>query len=506
MNPESRHEVEENKNEISMEESMAIENTNSLKHFITQRKGLLIAALVAVVILLAPLPSPVELNGDIIPLVPAGKAMIALLAVFVILFVTEALPTGLTVALVYTWIVFLGVLSPHEAGTVFSHEAAWFLVGALMIAQVLIKYNLHKRFLGVILNIVGNKTRNLIFGMIAANAILAAFIAEHIVAAMMLPIGIAIIEMAGGFRKVPQLAKALMLSIAFGAAIGGLATPSGGGRNVVMIGFLDQFFNVQISYGSWMIMAFPITLILIPFVGLIIINLFKPERDNIADVLDTIRKEIQFKKMGLQEWMVLGIFGLVLFLWIFMNGLGIGTIALFGTLLFYIFGLARWRDYEKINWGIPLLYFGAIGMGAALIKTGAASWLGAKTIVILSAIGITNSTMLIASQSIFMSLYTQVMGDGAAVASLGPVLLESARFSGVDPVIAGVAIAISSSFAYMLVIGTPANAIVFGSGFLTAKDFLKAGALLVVVALSVLILAITFYWTGILNVGIDGFH
>jgi len=297
-----------------------------------------------------------------------------------------------------------------------------------------------------------------------------------------------------------------MLSIAFGAAIGGLATPSGGGRNVVMIGFLDQFFDVQISYGSWMIMAFPITLVLIPIVGFIILRLFKPEQEDMSDVLGTIRKEIQFNKMKYQEWMVLGIFSLVLFLWIFKSSLGIGMIALLGTLLFSILGLARWRDYQKINWGVPLLYFGAIGMGSALVKTGAASWLGAKMFSILSSIGITNPSILISFQNVFMSIYTQVMGDGAAAASLGPVLLESARFSGVDPVITGVSVAISSAFAYMLIVGTPANAIVFGSGFLTAKDFLKAGGLLVVAALTVLILATTFYWTGILGVGINGFH
>lgn len=106
-----------------------------------------------------------------------------------------------------------------------------------MIAEVLVKYKLHKRILSFIIRMVGSKTRNIVFGIVTFCALTAAFISEHTVAALMLPVGIAFIQANGGFRKVPKLAKLLMLSIAFGSAIGGLASPSGGGRNVIMIGF-----------------------------------------------------------------------------------------------------------------------------------------------------------------------------------------------------------------------------------------------------------------------------
>lgn len=490
----------------ALENKEALKNSSSFRYHLSQRKGLFIAAAVAVIILLLPTPAAVTLGNEVIILSEAGKSMIVLLVVFVIIFATEALPTGLTVAFVYAWVVFSGILSPRDAGQVFSHEAAWFLVGALMIAQVIIKHNLHKRLLGIIFKISGSKSRNLIYGIVATSALLAAFIADHIVVAMLLPVGIAISGMLGGYKKVPQFTKALMFSIAFGATIGGLGTPSGGGRNVVMIGFLDQFFGVEISYGAWAVMAFPIVIILIPIIGFTILKFFKPEVDDISEVFDEVQKEIKLKKMGLKEWLVLGVFGIVLFLWIFKSSLGIGMVALFGTLLFYVLGLASWKDYEDINWGIPLLYFGAIGMGSALIKSGAALWLGAKAFSTLTNLGITSSTVFIGFQSVFMGLYTQVMGDGAAVASMGPIMLESTRFSGADPIITGISMAIASSFAFMLIIGTPANAIVFGSGFLKVKEFLKIGSVLTVISLFVLVVVTKFYWIDILGVGIDGFH
>jgi len=478
-----------------------------MKKFFKNRKGLFIALILAVGIFLAPTPPPIELNGEIIDLSPEGKSMIAVLVAFAVIFATESLPMGLTVAFVYASTVFLGVLSPDEAGKVFSHDAAWFLVGALMSAQVLIKHNIHVRILKIILRLIGSKTRNVIFGIVAFCAIAAAFISEHIVAAMMLPIGVAIVQMSGGYTKVPNLAKALMFAIAFGAVAGGIGTPSGGGRNVVMIGFLEQFFNVSLGYGAWMLMVLPLTLVLIPVMVFVILKMFPPEVKDLKEPLQKIKAELGNRSLTFSQWMVLGIFTLILILWITKSNLGIGMIALFGALLFYVFGLAKWSDYQQINWGVPMLYFGAIGLGSSLIKTGAASWLGAHILnLIQNVLPFDGEIAFLGLQSAFMTTATQFMGDGATVAAIGPILLEATRFSGVDPIIGGVSLAIASAFAYILIIGTPANAIVFGSGFLKAKDFFKVGFVLSIISIILLLALVSFWWIGVLNVGVDGFH
>ncbi len=210
--------------------------------------------------------------------------------------------------------------------------------------------------------------------------------------------------------------------------------------------------------------------------------------------------------MGVKEWMVVAIFLGVLSLWLSKSHLGIGMIALFGAVLFIIFGLADWKDYQNINWGIAMLYFGAIGMGKCLQMTGAATWLAGKALAGIGHIVPLQGEMVVGMISgSIITLSTNTMADGPCVAAIGPVLLEAAKLTGVDPIFLGMIISCSAAFAFMLVVGTPANAIVYGSGYLRAKDFIKAGACMTVVGIVVLLL-VAYFWWGFLNVGISGFH
>jgi len=474
--------------------------------FLKKYYGLIVASIIALFILSFPLPQPVQFAGKTIVLSLAGKKMLALLAALIVIFMTEALPIGATISIVYAWIVFGGILPEKEAVKLFSHDAAWFLVGSLMIAEVLVKHGIHKRILLFIMKIVGSKAQHISLGIITFCSISAAFIAEHTIAALMLPIGLALVNVYGGYKNVPNLSKLFLFSIAFGCSIGGLGTPSGGGRNVVMMGFLEELYGVRISYGSWMVMALPIVIILIPCVWMVLNRCFKPEVTDLKETAGKIKAEMTMAPMQMKDWMVVIIFALILYLYITLSHLGLGMISLAGTVLFLVFGLAEWKDYQKINWGIPLLYFGAIGMGTALQITGAATWVAAKALSLINQIIPLNGKMVVTAIGTFMmSGMSQLMSDGPCVATIGPILLESAQLSGIDPVFFGIACAISSAFAFMLVIGTPANAIVYSSGFLKPKDFLKAGFWLYIIALTVLLLVARFWW-GFLDVGVNGFH
>ncbi len=473
---------------------------------IKARYGLIIAAIIALLVLYLPQPRPVEFGGKTIILSLAGQRMLALLAALVVIFITEALPIGTTVGIVYAWIVFFGILPENEAAKLFSHDAVWFLVGALMIAQALVKYAIHKRILILIMKVVGSKTKYISLGIITFCAITAAFIADHTVAALMLPIGLALIRINNGFGTAPNLSRLFLFSIAFGCSIGGLGTPSGGGRNVVMIGFLEELYGVGIGYGSWMLMALPIVFILIPCLWFLLNKIFRPEITDLKETSEKIKQEMTMSPMRKKEWMVVILFLSILFLWLTKSNLGIGMIALFGATLFLVFGLIEWRDYQKINWGIVLLYFGAIGLGTCLQKTGAATWLAAASLGLINhIIPLSDKMLMTAIGTVMMSAMSQIMSDGPCVATIGPVLLESARLSGTDPVFFGIACAISSAFAFMLIIGTPANAIVYSSGFLKPKDFFKAGFLVYITALLIL-LTIAYFWWEILGVGVNGFH
>ena len=309
--------------------------------------------------------------------------------------------------MVYSVLVFLNIGEPSEVVKLFGHDAPWFLLGALMIAAVLTKHDIHKKVLLIILRVAGYKVRNIVIGIVSFCAIASAFIAEHTVAAMMLGVALAIIEQAGGFKKSPNLAKLLLFSIAYGAAIGSLGTPSGGGRNVIMIGFLKDYFDVTIRYGSWLVMARPITLIMIPIVSFMLLKIFPPEVQSLRREMEDLRSEISQQPMRIQQWGTIAIFLVILFMLITQGEHGLGVIVLFGALLYLIFGLAEWKDYQSINWGIGLLYFGAVAFGAALRSSGAAMWLAANiSSFSQSALNITGGTPLVAMSALFTSLFS----------------------------------------------------------------------------------------------------
>lgn len=472
---------------------------------IKKRQWLIIAAVVAAVIMLLPTPDPVIMGGKEIALTPGGQKMLALLAFLIISFITEAFPLGAAIGVIYAWIMLARVVEPDKAAKLFANDVNWFLLGALMIAAVLVKYKFHKRILVGILKIFGTKTKVLVFGLMAFAALASAFIADHTVAALLLPIAIAIVETSGGFKKVPNLAKLLLFGIAYSAAVGGLITPSGGSRNIIMMGYLDQFYGVSMTFKGWVIMAAPVGLLLLPIVWQILCWKFKPEIEDLKDVVTDIKSEMSVSRVTSKEIGVLLIFLGILAMWIFGGDGRLGMIAILGGALFLILGFVQWSDYQNISWDIVLLYFAAIGLGVALKESGGASWVAAKALAMMGSIIPLNAVTVTGFGTLMMALVTELMADGPAVATIAPILLELAKLAGVDVVVFGVGVAIASSFAFMLVIATPPNAIIYSSGYLKAKDFLRAGAGILLLALPLLWL-IMYFWWGWLGVGVNGFH
>ncbi len=458
-------------------------------HEAGSRKWVLVAGAAAALTML--LPTPVGLTTE-------GHRMLGLLVFFAISFITEALPVGASFPLVLAWIVLLGIRSPAPAIASFAHDSALFMMGALMIARVLVRRNLHQRALTLLLRVVPPRVPWLVGAIMAFGALTSAVISDHTVAALLVPVGGTLVVSAGGIRRRPQLAKLLMLSIAFSCAIGGMSTPSGGSRNVIMMAYLQDISGVQVGYRMWLTLALPITLLLTPIIGLILYHLYRPEQHDLQQIGDEALNRMDLT--GPIDWrdgLTIGIFALIMLAWITVGDTyGIGLIAITGALLYIIVGLADWEeDYQHINWGIVLLYFAAISFGSALETSGAAHWLADRVMgTVQTALGMDTGVRLALSSSVFMTLFSQLMSNGPAVALVGPVALESAKLSGTSPILVGVASTLASSFAYMLIIGTPSNAIVYTSGYLEARDFLRAGFWATVASLAVMLLVIVVWW------------
>ncbi len=461
--------------------------------FFKDRKWLLFGFVIYAMIISMPTPS--GLSND-------GKYALGLWIFVVICFLTEAVPLPVTAMIIGVYQVVMGMHSFQEVPRTFMDDAVVFIMGVLMLGAMLVKYNIHNKVALHMLKISGTRIDRVVLGMVAFCALSAAFITEHATVTIMFPIGVGIVSLSGGIKKVPRLGKLMMLAIAYGVIIGGIATPSGGARNALMLSFLSGI-DIDVSYGQWMLMALPLTLVLIPIVTYWLLKLFKPEVGDLKEVLERIQQELNADgPMTRQAKTALTIFMGVVVGWVlFSPQFGVGNIAMLGIILAVILRLVDWNYLQqKTQWGVVVLYAGAISMGKMLVSTGAAAWLAQKILFAATALDVTRGLPLLATTTTITALVTNTMADGPAVALLGPVFIKVAELADTSPLAIGVATSLGSAFSYLLVIATPANAIVYGPGFLKPSDFLKAGSVLFLISLVLSILGLAGLWW--LSIGI----
>lgn len=466
--------------------------------FLVDRMWFFIALLVGFIIL--QLPPPEGLSKQ-------ALAVLAMSVVAIILFITEPIPLpSVALLIVLGQVILLGIDSDIVARSLMS-DSVLFILGSLMLAVAVVKQKLDKRIAFFIVRMTGTRTAYIATGIAFVSGLLASVIGEHTVAAMMLPVAITLISLTSDDpRQVRKLAAVLLFSISYGCSIAGIGTPSGGARNAIMIGYWKDFFydpnnpetrKFLVDYVSWIIHCYPIFLMQLPFVTLILLWTFRPEQKNMARAVAKLRQQIRTAgPMKSSDYVAIGVFVLVLLGWIgFSDTLGLGTVALLGAVTFLVIGLVRWEDVNSgVNWGVVLLYAAAISLGIQMKDTGAALWVANSFLKVVSPLGIDSGPALWSAVSVLTTAVTNTMSNGAAVAVLGPITLKMATAAGESPLLIGYITAISSAFAYLTVIGTPACTIVYSSGYLKTTDFLKVGYRMVIMSTVMLILAAWLYW------------
>ncbi len=440
-------------------------------------------------------------------LTPEAYRVLIMSVVATILFVTEPIPLpAVALLIIVGQVLFLGANSNDVAKSIMS-DSVLFIMGSLMLAVAIVKQKLDKRIAFFIVKITGTKTANICVGISAVSGLMASVVGEHTVAAMMLPVAITLIRLTSDDPKqVKQLAAVLLFSIAYGCSVASISTPSGGARNAIMIGFWQEFFydplnpatfKYLVDYVSWVMYCFPIFIVQLMIMQVILQKTFKPEYRSLSRSVVKLRKQLAEQgSMDASDYSTIFIFFLTLVGWIlYSDTLGLGTIALLGSITFLVFGLVKWEDINtNVNWGVILLYGSAISLGIQMKDTGAAGWLAGGIVDLLNNIGADGGPSLWLSVSALTAGVTNAMSNGAAVAMLGPVTLKMATVTGESPLLMGYITAISSSFAYLTVVGTPACTIVYSAGYLKPSDFLKVGWKMLIMSTIVLLTFAYFYW------------
>jgi sodium-dependent dicarboxylate transporter 2/3/5 len=320
------------------------------------------------------------------------------------------------------------------------------------------------------------------------------WMSQHAVAAMNFPIVAEIVAVLGlrPFRH--SYGKALFVALAWGSTIGGVATLLGGGRAPLALAVLEQITGEQpFDFLSWTRHALP-TVVLMLAVGYFVITRWFPvDIESVSQAEEVLAERVRkLGRMRYEEKEIATVMIGTVAVWVgFGHELGLANVAIMAVVVLFGLRLVAWRDVEEyVNWGIILMYGGAICLGKALDASGAACWLAELSIGLWT----DSPQAIIVSLSLTTWLLTEAMSDSGFVALMMPVGLGLARDAGVVLSTIAPTIAIPAGLAIAFPIGTPANAIAYSSGYLRLRDLIVPGILLGLMAWLAFNLTAALYW------------
>ncbi len=426
-----------------------------------------------------------------------AKLMLGLVLMAATFWATGAVPVAVTALMVGVAMYLFGVFRPDGVAAAFAKDAVVFIFGVLALSRAINKTGLDRR-IGLLLLAPARSLNMLLLGFLPLLSLACSFISEHALVAFLMPLFVMIYGQAvreAGLKRDRSLMVMLALSLCFAANSGGPGSPAAGGRNAIMIGILADY-NLAPSFGQWVSYGLPMVPVLSLAVALYFLAVVRPRvKVGHLDAAAVVRRAAE-RLGGVTgaERVTAAVLLLVIALWITSSGsLGMGGPVILGLVLLNLMRVLTWRDMVGIHWEVVLLYAGAAAMGKGLAATGGALFL-ADTFVGLLPASLASGPGLAIASSLFTGLATNFMSDGATVAALGPITVPMATVAGVHPWSVGLATAFASSFAHMLVIGTPSNALAFamardpvtGEQLLTLGDFMKHGAAVLVISFAVL--------------------
>ena len=463
-------------------------SNNSLANYlfwVSRKIWLIITFFISVILFY--LPTPEGLSSE-------GHRTLIIVITTLILIISESIPLPAVAILILIMEVTLGVDSPDGVAASFMSDAVFFIMGSLMLAVSIVHQGLDKRLALAIINVTGNKTLSITFGFVTVSALMSSFIGEHTVAAMMLPVVLALIKNAGlDTTKATKLSTLLLFSIAYGCALGSIGTPSGGGRNVIMIGYLSEFGLGDISYLEWMKYAYPMLLIEIPVAVAVLWFTFTPKQKSLDTAIRKLKVNVaKSGKLSGNQIMAILVFILVFLGWVFLSPfIGLGIVALTGVFFYLTFGLIEWPDIaRRTNWGVILLFGSAISLGIQMKETGAALYVAENALYSLQYIFKNIEMVRWVFTVILTAILTNLLSSAATVSVFGPIVLDM----GGNPIALGIATSVASAFSYLTIVASPTCMIIHSTGLVTSNDYLKAGWKLFVISIILLFLVSFFYW------------
>ncbi|WGW11124.1 DASS family sodium-coupled anion symporter [Saxibacter everestensis] len=454
----------------------------------------------------------------------APAQRLAGIVVFVIIYwISEAIPIPVT-SLVAMCLVVLGNVAPaDEVFALFGNSTLFVFIGGFIIAEAMRKHGLDRRFAFGVLRLpgIGNSTVRIIVAFGAITALLSGFISNTATAAMMMPIAAGIVgfltnmiaSQSGDSVKPGRLrfATALMLMVAYGASIGGLLTPVGSPPNLIGRAFIEDATGETIPFFTWMVLAFPLVVVMFAVLCVLLVMLNRPEVKHIEGVEKYVREEhAKLGRMGAGGRNTLIAFGVAVLLWVtpgliglFTGGEGAvydavtdrmneGAVAIVAAALLFVLPVdwsqrkftITWNDAARIDWGTIVLFGSGIALGSLLGSTGLAEAIGSGLSGLLGIQTLLGLTIL---GTVIAVIISETTSNTASVGVVVPIIIPLAVAADVNAVIPALAAIFGASFGFMLPVSTPPNAIVYGTGMVPITKMVRSGVALDIVGIVIIV-------------------
>ena len=457
---------------------------------------LFLAVAILVGIYVLPEPEPLQRAGNVIALTSEGKACLAILAFAVTLWVTETLPFAATSLLIVLLIPAFGLASFNSVVAAgFGSPVIVFFIGVLILTSGFSRSGLGTRLVYLLLMRVGTRVDRVLLGLLAAGSFISWWVTDMAVAAMLLPLGVGLLRDAGlRPENGGNVGRAVMIATAFGALIGGIATPAGTAANIVAMAQLRQLAGIEISFTGWMAYGVPAAMLLVPLTWRVLLWLFPPEFENFPISDEAVRDKLA--ALGLLsgiEWRTLIVFGTVIAIWLASPVLGaltagrveppIEAVALAGGLALFLPGISvlTWKEAERdVEWGGIMLIVAGLSLGLVVFETGAARWLAWVLLGGIAGVpGVLQPFVIVLAVA---GLHLMFSSNTVTASIIVPILVALARDLGLDVWTVVAPAAFASSLAFILVSEGPTTIIPYSSGYFSIKDMAKAGVVVTVLA------------------------
>ncbi|MCF6138504.1 SLC13 family permease [Pseudalkalibacillus berkeleyi] len=431
--------------------------------------------------------------------------------------ITEAIPIPATSLLPLILFPITGGLDGDTTASSYGDNTIFLFMGGFLIALAMQKWNLHKRIALAIISAIGTSTERIILGFMVSTGFLSMWISNTATSMMMVPIGMAVIYQVSeqlnkdGKEEVDvkkfNFGKAIMLGIAYGASIGGLATLIGTPPNTIFAAVVEQTYGIEISFARWMMFGVPIVIVMLFGTWYYLVKFAFPMKiRELPGGKEVIRNEKKsLGKMGTEEKIILTVFTLTAFAWIsrsfllanWIPNINDTIIAMTAAILLFLIPsvskkgdfLLDWNTAKGLPWGILLLFGAGLAIAAGFKQSGLAKWIGSQ-LTILEGINLFLILAIVVALVIFL---TEITSNTATATMMFPIMASLASAISVHPYALMIGAGLAASCAFMLPVATPPNAVVFGSGYLRIPDMMRAGFWLNIASIVIVTIAIYFY-------------